>query len=158
MKFVKGVDLGFAELLLFFLGKTSCFRNPGKSQALLVFLHLFQCRWELQQSCAERLDLLAGNQQERARLRGVVLHMNGSEWHSQYSLFCIMHLSVHFGAILCLALSQPHCKPNWLFGCYGDGEHSLAFILDDSDCLSLRMQVNCTCCQKNKSTFKKSTR
>lgn len=158
MKFGKGVGPKFTELLLFFLGKPSCIRNPRKSQALLVFLNLFQCRWELQQSYAERLDLLADIQQERARLRVAVLHMDSSESHSQCLLFCIMHLNVHFGAILCIALPQLHCKPNWLFGSYGDGDHSLAFILDDSDCLSLHIQVNCTCCQKSKSTLKKSTR
>lgn len=156
MKFCKGLGPRFTELLLFFLGKPSCIRNPRKSQTLLVFLHLFQHRWELQQSYAERLELPADIQQERSRLRALVCI--GMALSAFPVLPVLPHWSVYFGAMLCTALSQNHCKPNWLFGCYGDGNHSLAFILDDSDHLSLHMQVNYTCCHKKKSTLKKTTR
>ena len=86
---------------------------------------------------AERLDLLADIQQAR-------------KWKAEHSCFTYERLCVAFPALPVLhhafryglrsysmycsiTVLRKDCKPNWVFGCYGDGGHSLAFILDDSD-------------------------
>lgn len=143
MRFGKGLGPRFAKLLLFLLGKPTCITNPSKPQALQVFLHLFNAdedssslkvilhlRQETGSACGHPAK------QKSVRLSIVVSHTNDSvvavpvlpvPHHAFRYIFCsyCMYCSS--------TVLHKDCKPNWLFGCYGDGGHSLAFILFDSD-------------------------
>lgn len=86
---------------------------------------------------AERLDLLADIQQTRKckAERGCFTY---EQLCVAFPVLPVLHhvfryVLCTYGMYCSITVLHKDCKPNWLFGCYSNGGHSLAFTLDDSD-------------------------
>jgi len=156
----------FTKLLLFLLGKPTCIRNPQKSQALQVFLHLFNAdenysSLKVLLHYAERQDLLVDIQQATKRKVS-----GGCFTYKQlcvalpalpvphHALRYILHGYSMYHSIT--VLPRTASQSGYLAVMAMEVIRLLLHYLTVIN-LSLPMQVNCTCCQKNKSTLKKST-